>query len=72
MSRVVASRAVRRTKPKLSPVQERHMVELHRGGEHSVAELVELFDVGRAMIYRALERHPVDVSPALTLPRVEV
>jgi DNA invertase Pin-like site-specific DNA recombinase len=58
-------------KPKLSPVQERHMVALHRGGEHSVAELVELFDVGRATVYRALERHPVDVSPAVTLPRVE-
>jgi len=57
-------------KPKLSPVQERHMVALHRAGDHSIAELVELFGVGRATVYRALDRHPVDVSPGVTLPRV--
>jgi DNA invertase Pin-like site-specific DNA recombinase len=43
--------------PKLSPVQEKHLVELHRAGSHSVAELVELFGVGRATVYRALDRH---------------
>jgi len=58
-------------KPKLSPVQERHMVALHRGGDHTVAELVELFGVGRATVYRALDRHPADTSPAVTLPRVD-
>jgi len=58
-------------KPKLSPVQERHMVALHRSGDHTVAELVELFGVGRATIYRALGRHPVEDNPAVTLPRVD-
>jgi len=58
-------------KPKLSPVQERHMVALHRAGDHSVAELVELFGVGRATVYRALDRHPANVSHAVTLPRVD-
>ena len=58
-------------KPKLSPVQERHLVALHRAGDHTVAELVELFGVGRATVYRALDRHPVDVAAAITLPRVD-
>ncbi|MCJ0700229.1 recombinase family protein [Frigoribacterium faeni] len=58
-------------KPKLSPVQERHMVALHRAGDHTVTELVELFGVGRATVYRALDRHPAEMSPAVTLPRVD-
>lgn len=58
-------------KPKLSPAQERHLVALHRAGDHSIAELVELFGIGRATVYRALDRNPVAESPDLTLPRVE-
>ncbi len=58
-------------KPKLSPAQEKHLVALHRAGDHSIAELVELFKVGRATVYRALDRNPVDVSPGVTLPRVD-
>jgi len=58
-------------KPKLSPAQERHLVALHRAGDHSIAELVELFGIGRATVYRALDRHPVDADSGLVLPRVE-
>lgn len=58
-------------KPKLSPAQERHLVALHRAGDHSIAELVELFKVGRATVYRALDRHPVEAAADLTLPRVD-
>jgi len=58
-------------KPKLSPAQERHLVALHRAGDHSIAELVELFGIGRATVYRALDRNPVAEAPDLTLPRVE-
>lgn len=58
-------------KPKLSPAQERHLVALHRAGDHSIAELVELFGIGRATVYRALDRHPVAETPDLVLPRVE-
>lgn len=43
-------------KPKLSAVQEKHLVELHGKGEHTVGELAELFSVGRSTVYRALER----------------
>lgn len=42
--------------PKLSPKREAHLVELYRAGEHTVAEIQELFDVGRSTVYRALER----------------
>jgi DNA invertase Pin-like site-specific DNA recombinase len=58
-------------KPKLSPAQERHLVALHRAGDHSIAELVELFGIGRATVYRALDRHPATESSDLALPRVE-
>ncbi len=58
-------------KPKLSPAQERHLVALHRAGDHSVSELVELFGIGRATVYRALDRHPVTTSTVVTLPRVD-
>lgn len=58
-------------KPKLSPAQERHLVALHRAGDHSIAELVELFGIGRATVYRALDRHPVETAPDLALPRVD-
>lgn len=58
-------------KPKLSPAQERHLVALHRAGDHSIAELVELFGIGRATVYRAIDRHPVSEAPDLALPRVE-
>ncbi len=62
---------VKGRKPKLSPAQERHLVALHRAGDHSIAELVELFKVGRATVYRALDRHPVEAAADLTLPRVD-
>lgn len=58
-------------KPKLSPAQERHLVALHRAGDHSIAELVELFGIGRATVYRALDRHPAAVTGELALPRVD-
>ncbi|WP_416354945.1 helix-turn-helix domain-containing protein [Curtobacterium sp. VKM Ac-2887] len=44
---------------------------LHRAGDHSVAELVELFGIGRATVYRALDRNPVDSASDLALPRLD-
>jgi len=43
-------------KPKLSKTAERHLVELHAAQEHTVAEIAEMFGVGRATVYRAIER----------------
>jgi DNA invertase Pin-like site-specific DNA recombinase len=42
--------------PKLSARQQAHLVQLHAAGEHTVAELAELFAVARATVYRTLER----------------
>ena len=42
--------------PKLNPRQEAHLVMLHRAGEHSTAELSDLFGVGRSTVYRVIKR----------------
>jgi len=42
--------------PKLSRRQEDHLVALHRAGQHTTAELAELFGVARATVYRAVDR----------------
>lgn len=42
--------------PKLTAKQEAHLVELHRAGRHTGAELAELFGVARSTVYRAIER----------------
>jgi DNA invertase Pin-like site-specific DNA recombinase len=47
---------LRGKQPKLNPRQEAHLVALHRAGEHSTAELGDLFGVARSTVYRALER----------------
>ena len=47
---------LRGKQPKLSPTQEAHMVSLHRAGEHTGAELAELFSVARSTVYRAIQR----------------
>lgn len=47
---------LRGKRPKLSPAQEAHLVSLHAAGEQTTGELAELFGVGRATVYRALER----------------
>jgi DNA invertase Pin-like site-specific DNA recombinase len=47
---------LRGKQPKLSPKQEAHLVELHRAGRHTSAELAELFGVARSTVYRALRR----------------
>lgn len=43
-------------KPKLSEAQEAHLVELHEAGNHTGAELAELFNVSRSTVYRAILR----------------
>jgi DNA invertase Pin-like site-specific DNA recombinase len=43
--------------PKLSVKQgDSHLVALHKAGEHTSAELAELFGVARSTVYRAIER----------------
>lgn len=42
--------------PKLTAPQRRHLLELHDKGEHTQAELAELFTVSRTTIYREVQR----------------
>lgn len=42
--------------PKLRPRTEAHLVELFRAGDHTVGELVHMFSVSRATVYRAVDR----------------
>jgi DNA invertase Pin-like site-specific DNA recombinase len=42
--------------PKLSPTKRTVLLKLHGAGEHSIAELAELFSVSRATVYRELAR----------------
>ena len=50
------ARSLRGTKDKLSPAQQRHLMEVHDAGTHSTAELAELFSVARSTVYRTVQR----------------
>jgi DNA invertase Pin-like site-specific DNA recombinase len=65
MAAAKAKGRLRGKKPKLSPRQEAHLVELHRKGSHTTGEIAELFGVARSTVYRALQR--AGSSPATTL-----
>jgi DNA invertase Pin-like site-specific DNA recombinase len=47
---------LRGKQPKLNQRQEANMVALLKGGDHSTAELADLFGVARSTVYRAMER----------------
>ncbi|GAA1495335.1 recombinase family protein [Paeniglutamicibacter kerguelensis] len=49
---------LRGKQPKLSPAQEKHLVTLHQGGQHTSAEIAELFGVARSTVYRIIQRSP--------------
>ena len=53
---------LRGRKPKLTVRQAAHLVHLLAAGEHSTAELAELFGVGRSTVYRALDRSKATAS----------
>ncbi len=55
---------LRGKRPKLSPKQEAHLVALHHAGEHTLAELEELFSITRSTLYRALARDHARAQPA--------
>lgn len=42
--------------PKLSTSRQARLLELHAAGNHTIAELAELFEVSRQTVYRVLER----------------
>jgi DNA invertase Pin-like site-specific DNA recombinase len=51
-----AAGKLRGRKPKLTPSQEKHLVQLHRTGAHTTSEIAELFGVARSTVYRAIQR----------------
>ena len=53
---------LRGRQPKLSPAQQAHLVKQHGSGEHSIADLAELFSVSRPTVYRVLQRRPAGVT----------
>jgi DNA invertase Pin-like site-specific DNA recombinase len=42
--------------PKLTGRQQDHLVKLRDAGEHSIADLAEMFSVSRPTVYRTIER----------------
>jgi len=56
MKAAKAKGRLRGKQPKLNARQEAHLVRLHKAGEHSTAELGDLFGVARSTVYRAIER----------------
>ena len=42
--------------PKLSPRQQAELVRMHATGEYTISELMEVFSIGRATVYRVLDR----------------
>lgn len=54
--------------PKLSAAQQAHLVKTHDAGEHTIAELAELFNVSRPTVYRVLERAGSTQLAAATEP----
>ncbi|MEV4283565.1 recombinase family protein [Actinoplanes xinjiangensis] len=50
--------------PKLSPTRQAHLLKLHAAGEHTIAELAELFEVSRPTVYRVLDRAAASTEPA--------
>jgi DNA invertase Pin-like site-specific DNA recombinase len=52
--------------PKLSPRQQAELVRIHASGDYTFADLMEVFSVGRATVYRVLGRAVATSNPADT------
>ena len=57
---------LRGKQPKLNHRQEAHLVALFDTGDHSTAELAELFGVTRSTGYRTVERERARASTSLS------
>jgi predicted DNA-binding protein YlxM (UPF0122 family) len=56
MAMAKAASKLRGRRPKLTALQEKRLVQLHRTGAHAMSEIAELFDVARSRVYRAIKR----------------
>ncbi|HYN97663.1 MAG TPA: helix-turn-helix domain-containing protein [Pilimelia sp.] len=50
--------------PKLSLTRQTHLVKLHATGDHTIAQLADLFEVSRPTVYRVLERASATTATA--------
>ncbi|MFJ7193933.1 MULTISPECIES: recombinase family protein [unclassified Streptomyces] len=57
---------LRGKQPELAPRRRARLVKERRGGEHTIADLAELFSVSRATVYRVLERHQTAVTSSIS------
>ncbi len=55
-----SKRRLRGKQPKLSKLEETHLVSLHKAGNHTIAEIAELFKVARNTVYRIVQRAAKD------------
>ena len=47
---------LRGKQPKLTPRQQAELTRMHDTGEYTITDLMEVFSVGRATVYRTLKR----------------
>lgn len=51
--------------PKLTARQQTELVRMHASGDYTIADLMEVFSIGRATVYRALERSTRPAAPTI-------
>ncbi|WP_427006661.1 recombinase family protein [Pseudarthrobacter sp. H2] len=56
MQVATAKGRLRGKQPKLTKSQEAHLVSLYRGGQHTTAEIAELFGAARSTVYRIAQK----------------
>lgn len=56
MAIACAKGKLRGKQPKLAARQQPELARMHATGEYTIAELMEVFSVSRATVYRTLER----------------
>ena len=54
--------------PKLTARQQAELVRMHATGDYTIVELMEVFSVGRATVYRVLERAAATPAGAADTP----
>ena len=54
--------------PKLTARQQAELVRMRATGEYTIADLMEVFSIGRATVYRVLDRAAAPPGPATALP----
>ena len=55
-------------KPKLTARQQAELVCMHAAGGYTIADLMEVFSVGRATVYRVLNRAAISTSGPAAVP----